>query len=78
MPSGQKYMLGQFMIAVKTSVCLHVNSDKRTSRFDAFNDNNVAEVSKLKLLANSRLNNPAASLLDSTLSSSVRTISLCG
>ena len=76
MPSGLEYVLGQFMIAVKTSACVHVNSDKRTSRFVVFEDNNVAEVSKLKLLANSRLNNSAASLLDSTLSSFLRTILL--
>ena len=58
MPSGLEYVLRQFMIAVKTQqVCVHVNSDKRTSCFDVFKDNNVAEITKLKLLANSRLNN---------------------
>ena len=78
MPSGLEYVLRQFMIAVKTSTSIHENSDKRTSRCVVFDDNNVAEVSKLKLLANYRLNKSTVSLLDSSLSSSIRTISLCG
>ena len=55
MPSGLEYVLGQFMIAVKTSAYVHVSSDKRTSCFVIFEDNNVAEVSKLKLLANFKI-----------------------
>ena len=65
------------MIAVKTSACVYVNSDKRTSRFVVFEGNKVVELLKLKLLmANSRLNNLAAYQLDSTFFS-IRTISLC-
>ena len=77
-PSGLEYVLRQLMIAVKTPGCVHVNTDKRTSRFFVFEDNNVAEVSKLKLLANSGLNNSAASVLGSTLSSFIRKISQSG
>ena len=67
MPSALQYVLGQFIIAVKTSACIHVNSDKKTSRFVVFEADNVVKVSKSKLLANCRLNNSAASQLDSTL-----------